>query len=297
MRFIKGFVFVIGLACFLAGAAGVVWVLQTQNVKGAAPDTIDMTKTVPAAGIKSLNVNADIGAVVVKPGSGSDIKARMTGRATEMQKDEWTLTAENGANGTWNVTAANGKPFHFGIDIGQLITSIASGRFPGMQLEITLPPQAYEKIVVHADNGRVRLDDIQADTIDASADNGAVELNAFKGKVLKLHTNNGAIVFKHVIASSSIVAETDNGRVEGSLDELASPVTMKADNGTVWLELPAGSPAQLDLSNDNGDVRLNASGDISYQTKEKHRINAKIGAATQRVKLSTDNGNVTVNVR
>jgi hypothetical protein len=301
MRFIKGGVFLIGLACFIVGAAGVMWVVGTRDVKGSsAPGTFDQTKTVPAAGIKSLNVTADVGSIVFTQGAGGEIKAHFTGSVPESQKDDWTLTAETGADGAWNVKASSGNHnrFPFGLDFSRLVTAIASGTFPQqMRLEITLPQQAYENITVRTDTGRIQLGDVQADTLDARTATGAIELSSFKGKTLKLHTDTGAVDFKNVSASGNVTADTHTGRVKGSLAELASPVSMQANTGAVALDLPAGSPARFDLSADIGEISLNSSGTISYEQKDKRHIIALSGAGTHLVRLQTDTGRITVNAK
>ncbi|KIL40674.1 hypothetical protein SD70_12250 [Gordoniibacillus kamchatkensis] len=299
MRFIKGLVFLVGLVCFIVGAVGVMWVINTQEVRGsAAPGAIDITRTVPAAGIKSLNVSTDIGAIVFKPGSGSEITARLTGQVPESRKDEWTLTADTGANGTWNVRAANSNRLHFGFEFGELVTAIVSGGFKTpLQLEISLPPQAFDTITVHTDTGRIQLGDMQAGTLDASASTGAIDLESFKGKDLRLHTNTGAISFKNVSATGQVAASTDTGRVAGSLAELASPVTMETNTGAVSLDLPADASAQLDLATDVGKIDVAGSSGLSYQSKDRRHIIAKSGTAAYSVKLKTDTGHVSVNVR
>jgi DUF4097 and DUF4098 domain-containing protein YvlB len=300
MRF-KGGVFLVGLACFIVGAAGVIWVVSNRDAKGdSAPGTLDLTKTAPAAGIKSLNVSVDAGSIVFTPSTGSEMKAHFTGSVPESQKDGWTLTAETSANGTWNVEASSGNRSRsrIGLDFRQLLTDIASGTFPRqLRLEISLPQQTYENIAVHTGAGRIQLGDVQADTLDVRAAAGSIELDAFKGNTLKLHTDTGSVDFKNVSASGSVTADTRTGRVKGSLAELSSPVSMQANTGAVELDLPAASPARFDLSANVGGISLSSSGSLAYEQKEKRRIIAKSGTGTYLVRLQTGTGRISVNAK
>lgn len=298
MRIVKGFTFFIGLVCMIVGVVGLVWVFDTRDVRGgtSASGNIEMTKTAQAASIKKLDVQTDIGAIVFTAADSDEVKAHLTGTVTERDKDNWKLTAETSSDGTWKVEATSGSHFNFGFDFEQLLNMARNGFSHQLVLEVSLPKKELEQISVRTNAGKIDLGDIQTSALYARADTGAIVLNSFKGKELRLETDTGSIEFKNVQATGSVTAHSDTGRVHGSLKELASPVTMDANTGAVTLELPASSQASLEVKTDVGRVSVEAP-TVSYDQKERHYVQAKMGAGTYKVHLETDTGSTSLIAR
>lgn len=293
MRILKGFTFLIGLVCLIVGVIGLVWVIDTRDVRGsygASPSgNIDMTKSAPAGSIKKLDVRTDVGAIVFTPTDTDEIKAHLTGTVTDQNKNDWKLTADTSSDGTWKVEATNGKHFNIGLDFEQLLSLMRNGFSKQLVLEISLPKKAYEQITARTNTGKIDLGDVQANVLDARADTGAIDLESFQGKELRLEADTGSIEFKNVQASGKVYAQSDTGRIQGSLKELASPVTMQTDTGSVTLELPTSSQAMIEMKTDLGHIGIDAP-TVSYEQKEKHYVQAKMGAGTYKVHIETDTG-------
>jgi hypothetical protein len=297
MRIFKGFTFLVGLICLIVGVAGLAWVINSRDVLGSggasALGNIDLFKTVPASSVKNLDVHSDVGTIVFKRIDGDEIRAHFTGTVTDQDKNNWKLTASTSSDGTWTVEATNGSHFHIGLDFEQLLSLVRNGFTKQLVLEISLPNQVYDQIKVRTNTGKLELGDLQANVLEARADTGAIELDSFQGKELRLEADTGSIEFRNVQASGNVYAQTDTGRIHGSLKKLASPVTINTDTGSAALELPADSQASIELKTDVGRIGIDAPS-ISYEQKEKRHVQGKLGAGTYKVQIETDTGSTSL---
>ncbi len=132
-------------------------------------------------------------------------------------------------------------------------------------------------VVVRADSGSI---DVTGTTgaVDVDADDGSVELTDLAGPV-RASSDNGRVEGRG-LRSTSVTADSDNGRVTLSFIEPPTTVTATSDNGSVEVIVPDdGTTYRVDIESDNGS------------TNEDLPIDP---ASTRSITAHSDNGSVTV---
>jgi hypothetical protein len=107
---------------------------------------------------------------------------------------------------------------------------------------------------IDANNDSVDVVDIDGD-VRIDADNGSVELAGLTGSV-EVDADNGRVVGTD-LASSRVVAGSNNGRVELTFTEVPDLVRATSDNGSIEIVVPAIEGGySVTADTDNGDIDL-----------------------------------------
>lgn len=142
-----------------------------------------------------------------------------------------------------------------------------------------------ERLVAETDNGRIIIEDSNFTTASVSTDNGRIVVNKSRAKKFDLSTDNDRIELNDV--SGEIIASTDNGRIEGYLPTVTSPLLWKTDNGSITLKTDEPlTDAKLNLKTDMGRI------DVYGESGKKFQF----GNGTVPIRLKTDMGSITVKV-
>ncbi len=153
----------------------------------------------------------------------------------------------------------------------------------GRNSAITIENMTFNSLDVTTSNGAITLRDLViSGSIDLDTSNGRIEVYRVEGAVLNARTSNGRIVIENTKIDTMDV-KTSNGRIE--MENLYS-----ASNAGI----------SLNAVTSNGDIKFNnvyfnrvdahtSNGDIDY-------INSDTSYRPQRLRLSTSNGDKTVNV-
>ncbi|MDF2067213.1 DUF4097 family beta strand repeat-containing protein [Bacillus sp. Cr_A10] len=190
-----------------------------------------------------------------------------------------------------------------------------------MKVNVALPKKLYSSIVMKTDNGRIRAEKILGKTIKVTSDNGSIGLKEFASTVLDVETDNGRIDLEK-IQVDKLSTQTDNGRIElRNID--AIQIRAKTDNGRIMMEYVNGNitgktdngrislltttlDRMIDLETDNGSILVEAENEptnVTIQAKTdfgginilgEKNSRTVIGLGTNKVKLSSDNGKITV---
>lgn len=132
----------------------------------------------------------------------------------------------------------------------------------------------------------IRLDKI-------SSVNGSVEIDGVVGAVYA-STVNGTLKARGLAADTDL--SSVNGRVKATFDrfERVKSVSMSAVNGSLELDLPEDTNADLKASTVNGGI----SGDVPVKKNWPigREINTQLGKGGARIKLSTVNGGMTIHL-
>lgn len=190
-----------------------------------------------------------------------------------------------------------------------------------MKVNVALPKKLYSSIVMKTDNGRIRAEKILGKTIKATSDNGSIGLKEFASSVLDVETDNGRIDLEK-IQVDKLSTQTDNGRIELRnidavqirtktdngrimMENVNGDITGKTDNGRISL-LTTTLDRMIDLETDNGSIHVEAENEptnVTIQAKTdfgginilgEKNTRTVIGLGTNKVKLSSDNGKITV---
>jgi hypothetical protein len=117
-------------------------------------------------------------------------------------------------------------------------------------------------LTLDGDNGSIRLTDVSG-PLQVSTDNGRVEGTQLRSQQVTADADNGRVQLEFAIAPVTVVATSDNGRVEVVVpdDGATYRVDVRTDNGSESIEVPTdtASTRTISLSSDNGSVTARTS--------------------------------------
>jgi DUF4097 and DUF4098 domain-containing protein YvlB len=153
-------------------------------------------------------------------------------------------------------------------------------------------------VTVSGGSGRVRLESVQGQIIlrnargriDVSTVNRGIYLTDVTGDVVA-ETVNGPIVMEGVQAST-VDAATVNGTIlyDGAIRD-GGDYLMSTHNGSIWLVVPNGTNANVNVSTFNG--KLDASFPISLkESTNRKRFSFALGSGSAQIDLETFGGDV-----
>ena len=233
--------------------AGLAWGTYNVVVVLAHEERVE-TESFPAASLRAIDVRNSAGSVRVLATDGEtvDVRAeiseglRSTGERREIVGD---------------VLELRGSCPNFGSD------------FCRVSYEISMPRTM--ALTVHADDGSIDVDGLSG-PLDLDSDNGSVEVRRASGS-LRLSTDNGHVEGTD-LRSSTVTADSDNGRVTLAFTAAPTTVIATSDNGSVEVVVPDdGEAYALDLSTDNGsrteDIRVDSASPrtITISHRERRR--------------------------
>jgi Putative adhesin len=112
-------------------------------------------------------------------------------------------------------------------------------------------------LTLDADNGSIRLTDV-AGPLQVSTDNGSVEATQLRSATVTADSDNGRVQLEFVAAPMTVVATSNNGRVEVVVpaDGTAYRVDARTDSGSENIDVPTDprSSRTITLGTDNGSV-------------------------------------------
>lgn len=217
-----------------------------------------------------------------------------------------------------------GKPTT--LRVAAVIPTMESGRGPGVDFHIALPPSATLRL--HTRNGRVTVDGARAGLtattsngrmivrnvrgdIELRTSNGAIEARDVEGNA-DLHTSNGGITLTRV-GRTRLAAETTNGDIRadavagdmrlwssnGRIELRVASVTDKprieavTSNGRVLVELPKSVSARLDVRTSNGRV-VSLLSDLKDCDIGRAHLRATLNDGRGTVRIKSSNGSITI---
>src|SRR5262245_28760180 len=153
-------------------------------------------------------------------------------------------------------------------------------------------------VLVSGGGGRIRLESVQGrivlskarGRVDASTVNQGIHLRDVVGDIVA-ETVNGPIILEQVQASS-VDAATVNGTIvyDGVIRD-GGDYLMSTHNGTIWVVVPGGSNATVNVSTYNG--RLDSSFAVQLrQNPNRRRFSFVLGSGSAKLDLETFGGDV-----
>ena len=116
---------------------------------------------------------------------------------------------------------------------------------------------------VNADNGSVELASVSG-PLDVSTDNGRVEGVDLGSSTVTADSDNGRVALEFSVAPMTVVATTENGSVEVVVpdDGTAYRLSLDTDNGSTNPDVPTdpASDRSITLRTDNGSVTARLAG-------------------------------------
>jgi hypothetical protein len=208
----------------------------------------------PAAGLARLQVDSASGSIRVEGTDGDSIEVRAeisdglrrTGESQTVDGETLRLdsTCPNyGSDWCWvNYRIRAPRELELVLD-----SDNSSIRVAGMTGAVS----------AHADNGSVELSDL-AGPIDVSADNGRVEASRLTSSTVTADTDNGRITLEFAAPPTMVEASADNGSVEVVVpdDGTSYRLDIETDHGGQTEDVPidSSSPRSIIIRTDNGSA-------------------------------------------
>lgn len=171
-----------------------------------------------------------------------------------------------------------------------------------LALNVYVPEKQYQALTIESDNGLVEASELQAKAIQIRTDNGAIQLQEMKSEKMNIGTSNGKILVKDSEAGAAD-AKANNGKI--SFDHVKGALSAEADNGSISLNTES-LDRPLDFETDNGKINIktenkptNAIFDVKVDNGKVKLFGQSdwdtvIGNGAHMIKLTTNNGNITV---
>lgn len=199
----------------------------------------------------------------------------------------------------------NEEFYKFYLEDDRLVFTPILNKDISIKLDVFLPNKDYKEIVLNTTNGRIQMQDINADKLNAITTNGAITVTRVKGEKIYLSTKNGRI--EALGLSGEIVdLSTSNGRIVcNHLDiNKATNVNLSTSNGSITSNLgDLTKGAAFDLDTSMGSVTLEYP-DMIFINKEQglsgnrrtlaHNPNYDEDGDNLQYNASTSNGSIRI---
>ncbi len=138
----------------------------------------------------------------------------------------------------------------------------------------------------------VRISKLVVDNV-----NGLVQASSLNVTAANFFSENGDIDFNcSICGTGGFSAQTTNGKIAGTFFTpiIAGNYSMATQNGNVQVTIPSASSFKLTASLVNGNIQTTNLA-LTSQTKTSTQLTATLGTGTADVRLSTVNGQITIN--
>lgn len=216
---------VLGVCVIAAGAVG--WGIRrgalpdrTKSIPapGAAGNYTYKTQTAGADGVRSVCIDAENKAVIVKPWDSRQIQVKYAtndDQRYEFGTADGTFSVRNTENGGmkfgWNWNDSGGKP----------------------SITVMLPKDYSGDLRIVTENSDIRASDFQKlGDLRCVTANSTITVDGVSAKDLTFRTQNAAINLKNVAASGKISADTQNAQI--GFDGIAAPdISLETQNALI----------------------------------------------------------------
>jgi hypothetical protein len=181
-------------------------------------------------------------------------------------------------------------------------------RWEPNRVEIRVPRKAH--LDLRTDDGSITVTGVSG-TISAESGDGRIVAVDLDGQV-HLSTDDGRIVGRGL--RGEIAARTGDGRIQldgvftrlevssgdGSIDleaargsALEAPWSIRTEDGSVAVRLPAGLDANLDAHTDDGRVRLRTNGSLRGDV-QRRLVRVQLGRGGQDLRIRSGEGSISI---
>lgn len=259
---------IIALVLLLAGIVGSLLTFRSVNVL----EPVSEEKVINNQNITAIDVDTDNSDVEIVPTKKSQTKIEVSGKTTGDYKHE--LTAE--VEGTiLNIKLKDQRQKFFYFNFNAFAESF--------RLKIYLPEKEYASLKINSSNGRIHLEQLKVKDLFAESNNGRIELKKIASTSVNVKTDNGRITLDYV--DGKIKGKSSNGRISVLTKDLDRPIELDTDNGRIEIQTEKEpTNTTFDVDTDNGSIDI----------LDKYNGNAVIGNGENLIRLSTNNGSISV---
>lgn len=237
----------------------------------SSKETVAQKETIAEEDIEQLDLHSSNMKVHVAPTSEEDIVVELSG--TESAQSDYNFQTKVEDHKLHVETKdKNWRLFEF----GPFHTSL--------KLTIHVPEKQYSLVRLTTDNGRITVNDIQAEDVELEADNGKVEGENLETSSFHAKADNGTLTLSNI--EGSIEAGVNNGTINVTTQDMERSMDLETDNGKITVHSEKEPENVTFLTNvDNGSVSIFGG---------KYDESDVIGNGDHVVKLTTNNGKIKV---
>jgi len=257
---------IVALLLLIVGTVGSLLTFRTAN----KTESVSMEKVIDNQNITSVQLDSDNAEVKIIPTNDTVPKVTLSGRGKPGTKQSFS-TSVNG--NTLSIKQKYQQLKFFNFDF--LTTKLT--------LKVFLPEKQYNSLKIENNNGVVQLNNMKINHLNATTDNGRITMKNVSTILTYVESNNGQINLDHV--DGKIKGRTDNGKISLITKDLDHKLDFGTDNGSILIQTEK-DPTNVTFTThtDNGSINILG----------KYNGNAVIGNGDNLIKLSTDNGSITV---
>ena len=235
----------------------------SKNVAEEAGPTEEKTVTVPVAEVTDIYIDAENKDVTITRGDGADIRVNYVTDKTQ----SFIVTTTNGVVKLINRSRTGHSIFHFFYSISQGHTKISVSVPQSFAGELYLNTsngkisvsdmEQVTKLTCDTSNGSIRLNSVNADSIDADTSNAEIQLIQVTSSDVNASSSNAKIVLKDLTAPR-VVLDTSNADITGNLcgREEDYDIHTSTSNGNCSPSSRSGGNKNLTADTSNGNIDL-----------------------------------------
>ncbi|GGA78286.1 DUF4097 family beta strand repeat-containing protein [Ornithinibacillus halotolerans] len=250
---------------------GIVGVLFTFKSAGAGEEIND-TKVIQNPNITEVSVESENATILVLPTSDDLISVTFEAKESKYDKYKFDIN-EEGDTLSIELKEKTIRFINFHLDFD----------FSGPKITVYLPEKQYEELIVDNINGKINVDSINVDNINAKTVNGRIEIEETNTNSTTVSSENGSVILKHV--NGDITSDLVNGSTTFITDNLNRSIDLESVNGKITVqttEEPTNATIEVDVVNGKVSVFENDTRSMVY------------GNGEHKIQLKTVNGSVTV---
>jgi hypothetical protein len=239
----------------------------------------------PGQTLEIKGVNGPIRAIAAS-GRVARIEATRTARRSDPDEVEIAVVEHSGGVTICAVYPASGGRANECLpgDEGRI-----SARRNDVDVAFTVEVPASVAFLAKTTNGSIEAQGLTG-VVEARSTNGNVRVAG--GERVIARTTNGSIAIR---SAGEADARTTNGQIEARLGSLAGsgPLDFSTTNGSIVLDVPAGSNFEVDAQTSNGSIETDfpilVQGRIS-----RNSLSGRIGEGGRQIRLRTTNGRISI---
>jgi len=256
----------IALTFLLVGVIGAV--VTFSSIAKQSP--ISEEKVIDNTAITAIQVEAGNAEVEILPTKDAVTTVALSGTGNDHVKRRFSAEVE-GTTLSVKLESWNRKLFNFDF------------RFKPLTVKVLLPEKVYESLQIDSNNGRVKVEKANINDVKARLNNGTIELKHIQANTVDVESDNGKIQLEYV--EGTIKGKTSNGKISVVTKDLERTIQLGSNNGSIEIQTEKNPvDVAFDVHVDNGRIDI----------LDKYESDAVIGKGTHVIKLTTNNGRITV---
>jgi Uncharacterized conserved protein len=231
---------------------------------------ISEQQTVAGSQVAAIDIRSDNTRIELLPSTDQDVNIQLDGKVLSNVKPQLSVKAEDS---TLMITMNKNQRKWFNFNL----------REDSLTLKVYLPEKQYNELKIKNNNGYLKAKQLNVTSIQASTNNGRIEFSDTASQAVKVKADNGKIMLDHV--TGVLDGRTNNGSITVQTKEINQNITLDTNNGKILIQMET-EPTDVTFYThvDNGRINI----------FDKYKGNTVVGDGKTLVKLTADNGSITV---